>query len=153
MKKTFLFLTLFLIFSMQAVSPVYAANTAKKTAKPTQKITKKTSIKTKKTAAASSLIGVSYSLRKDKKALMVAFSNLKKASNVFYTLSYQTQGKYEGISGTITPSKNQESRQLLFGTCSNKVCRYHKGIKNMRFEISAELLSGKSMNKSYKIKI
>lgn len=152
MKRTFLF-TLFLIFSIQFAFPVYAAPAVKKTVKPAPKITKKTPSKLKKTSSAVSSVGVSYSLRKDKKALTVAFSNLKKAKSVFYTLSYQTQGKYEGVSGTITPSKNQETRQLLFGTCSNKVCRYHKSIKNMRLEVSVDLLSGKTMSKNYKIKI
>lgn len=100
-------------------------------------------------------VTVSPRLRRDKKALVVSFGNLQSAKSVQYTLVYQTNGKDEGAGGVITPQRaiNSTSRELLFGTCSSNVCRYHSGISNMRLEIVTELTSGKKSIKRYSIKI
>lgn len=98
-------------------------------------------------------ISVSYSLRKDKKALIVNFGNLKNAKSVSYTLIYTTNGRQEGAGGSVKTTTSTARRELLFGTCSGKVCRYHTKMSNMSLEINAKLKSGKQSNKSYKIKL
>ncbi len=106
----------------------------------------------KKTA--SSGIAISPKLRSDRKALSIYFNNLKGARNLTYTLIYQTNGKDEGVSGSIDSSSgNSASRELLFGTCSSGVCRYHPRIANMRLEVVTELLSGKKTLRRFRIKV
>jgi len=96
---------------------------------------------------------VSPRLRSDRKALLVTFNNLQKVKNATYTLMYQTDGKDEGVSGSVDSSSgNSLSRELLFGTCSSGVCRYHANISNMRFEILTELPSGKRSIKRFRIR-
>ncbi|OGK42536.1 hypothetical protein A3A46_01460 [Candidatus Roizmanbacteria bacterium RIFCSPLOWO2_01_FULL_37_13] len=96
---------------------------------------------------------VSPRLRSDRKALVVAFNNLQKVKNVTYTLIYQTNGKDEGVSGSVDSSSgNNLSRELLFGTCSSGVCRYHANIANMKLEILSELPSGKKSIKRFRIR-
>lgn len=108
------------------------------------------------TAAKGTYSGVLASprLRSDRKALLVTFNNLQKVKNVTYTLMYQTDGKDEGVSGSIDSSAgNSLSRELLFGTCSSGVCRYHANISNMKLEILTELPSGKRLIKRFRVRI
>ncbi len=102
----------------------------------------------------SSGVGISPKLGSDRKALSIYFNNLKNARNLTYTLIYQTNGKDEGVSGSIDSSAgNSASRKLLFGTCSSGVCRYHPGLSNMRLEVITELLSGKKTLKRFRIRV
>lgn len=98
-------------------------------------------------------ISVSPRLRADRQALLVSFGNLQNARSVTYNLIYQTGENEEGAGGTLSSSGNSATRELLFGTCSKNVCRYHKNISNMRFEVTTELSSGKKTLKRYRIKI
>lgn len=99
-------------------------------------------------------ISVSPRLRNDRKALVITFSNLQNANSISYNLIYQTNGQEEGAGGTVRPSGEQvATRELLFGTCSKNVCRYHANITNMRFEIISDLKSGKKSLKRYRIRI
>ena len=89
-------------------------------------------------------IGVSPRLRADKRALVVYFSNLQNASSVSYFLTYKQGLQQEGAGGTLNLSGGQsQTAELLFGTCSRNVCRYHTGISNMKLEISYTNKSGK----------
>lgn len=98
--------------------------------------------------------GVSVKLRLDRQALLVYFSNLNKARSVSYTLSYQTNGREEGVAGSIDPlSGNSASRSLDFGTCSSGVCRYHANITNMKLEVTIELVSGKKLLRRFRVKV
>jgi len=98
-------------------------------------------------------LAVSVRLRADRKALNVAFANLDKVKEVTYTLSYQANGKEEGVYGTINSSSgNTAAREFLFGTCSSGVCRYHTNISQMKFEVVAELFTGKKTIKRYRIR-
>ncbi len=106
----------------------------------------------RKSAGAKS-ISVYPRLRSDRKALLVTFSNLQMASDVSYTLIYQTDGKDEGVSGSVDVGSGNVTRELLFGTCSSGVCRYHSNIKNMRLEVSTTLTSGKRSVKRFRIKV
>lgn len=97
---------------------------------------------------------VSPSLSPDRKALNVYFANLGKANEVSYTLSYQTNGKDEGVYGIIDSSSGSTAtRELLFGTCSSGVCRYHTNITGMKFEVTVELPSGKKAIRRYRVRV
>lgn len=104
--------------------------------------------------AVSSGVGVSVRLRGDRQALNLNLSNLNKARNITYTLIYQTNGKDEGISGSVdSASGNNVSRELLFGTCSAGVCRYHQNITNMKLEVVTEPLNGKKTLRRFRIRV
>ncbi|QQG40989.1 MAG: hypothetical protein HYV37_01550 [Candidatus Levyibacteriota bacterium] len=99
-------------------------------------------------------ISVSPKLRRDRKALLVYFSNLQNASNVSYALIYRTEGREEGAGGSVRKDEGSSaSRELLFGTCSKNICRYHTNITNAIFEVTGTLASGKSFTKRYRIRI
>ena len=99
-------------------------------------------------------IGTAVRLRSDRKALNVNFSNLLKVTNVTYTLIYQTNGKDEGVSGTIDSSVgNSAARELLFGTCSHGVCRYHQNLSKMKLEIVSLYSSGKRTLRRFRIRV
>lgn len=69
-------------------------------------------------------------------------------------LTYKTNGQEEGAGGSVNPSQGSTtSRELLFGTCSKNVCRYHPNLSSMSLEVKAQLRSGKNLLKRYKIKI
>ena len=98
-------------------------------------------------------IGVSPRLRGDRRALIVYFSNLQNASYVSYLLTYKTSTQNEGAGGSLNLSRSSATQELLFGTCSKNVCRYHTGIKDARLEVSYTLKSGKKYVKRYRIKV
>lgn len=98
-------------------------------------------------------IVVTPRLRNDRKALLVSFGNLQNATTISYMLVYKTNGQQEGAGGRVLPSEGNASRELLFGTCSKNVCRYHTNISNMKLEVTAKLTSGKNLIKRYKIRI
>ena len=107
----------------------------------------------KRQAVSYSGLLISPKIRSDRQALIVTFSNLQKVNNVTYTLTYQTNGEDQGVSGTLDSSSGSSAtRELLFGTCSD-VCRYHPNISNMKLEIVSQLPSGKQTLKRYRIKI
>lgn len=140
---SFIFLFVSLLFPFQGLAKVLpqakSAGTIKKVVKSSGKA-----------------IGISVSprLKRDRKALQVYFSNLQNASNVSYTLVYRTEGREEGAGGGIRKDEgNTASRELLLGTCSKNICRYHTGITNAIFEVTGSLTSGKSFTKRYRIKI
>lgn len=144
MKKIAIFIALFFIILL---IPDYIE--AKVLPQTKNKVTKSTPYKT-----STSTVTVSPKLRKDRQALIVYFSNLQNAKSVSYTLIYSTNGQQEAAGGSITPSgQTSTSRELLFGTCSKNVCRYHTNLSNMRLEVNADLKSGKKMAKRYRIKI
>ncbi len=99
-------------------------------------------------------VGIVPRLRGDRLALIVYFSNLNKAKNLQYTLIYETNGKQEGVSGTVDGSAgNTASRELTFGTCSAGVCRYHTGLTNMKLEVITTLTNGKRTIRRFRIKV
>lgn len=98
-------------------------------------------------------INVTPRLRADKKALIVYFSNLQNAKSVSYTLTYNTSAQQEGAIGSLNLATSRTSQELLFGTCSKNVCRYHTGISNMKLEVSYITKAGKKFIKKYRIKI
>lgn len=102
----------------------------------------------------SSGIGVSPYLRLDRKALIINFSNLQNAKSISYSLTYTTSEQEEGAMGAINfGSSPTASQELLFGTCSKGVCRYHTGIHNAKLEITYTLKTGKKYIKRFRIKV
>ena len=104
--------------------------------------------------AVTSGLYVSPRLRADRRALLIAFGNLKSVQSVSYALVYQTDGSQEGASGSLDSSAgNNASRELLFGTCSAGVCRYHSGVKNARLDITSVLRNGRKSIRKFRIKV
>lgn len=111
-------------------------------------------VSTTSKASVTSGIYVTPKLRSDRRALNVYFSNLQNATQVSYSLVYDTSAQQEGAMGAITlDGKTTATQELLFGTCSKNVCRYHTGIKNAKLEVSYTLKTGKKYLKKYRIKV
>ena len=114
----------------------------------------KKSGKTTTVKTAGKTIGVSPKLRADRKALNVYFSNLQNAQSVSYFLTYSQGGQQEGAGGSLNlAGGSSQSAELLFGTCSKNVCRYHTNIKDGKLEVTYTSKSGKKYLKRYKIKV
>lgn len=97
---------------------------------------------------------VSARLRPDRLALNVTFNNVGPVADISYSLSYQTAGNQEGAGGSIQPTgAGSLTRELLFGTCSAGVCRYHTGITNAKLEVTTTFKSGKQAVKRFKIRV
>ena len=108
--------------------------------------------------SSSSLLGrrVGYSVRfnANRTGLIISFSGLTNATSVNYTLSYNTHGLPQGAMGTMTNLQtNTDTREVLFGTCSGGVCRYHQNITNASLVITSKLKSGYTTRKTYRIRI
>lgn len=98
-------------------------------------------------------INVFPKLRGDRKALIVNFANLQNATSVSYLLTYRTNIQDEGAMGSLPIGSSSNTTELLFGTCSKNVCRYHIGIKDAKLEISYTSKAGKKYLKRYRIKV
>lgn len=99
-------------------------------------------------------IGVYPRLRADRRALVVNFTNLQNATNVSYMLIYKTATQDEGAMGAINlTGQTTSSNELLFGTCSKNVCRYHTNIHDARLEVSYTSKTGKKYLKKFKIRV
>jgi hypothetical protein len=107
------------------------------------------------TKSTGSTIGVYPKLRADRKALIVTFTNLQNAKSVSYNLVYtQGSGQQEGAGGALNlTGQTTDKAELLFGTCSSGVCRYHSGVKDAKLEVSYTSVNGKRYLKKFKIKI
>lgn len=103
--------------------------------------------------AVTSSVKVAVKLRGDRRAIIVTFSNLEVASKVAYSLIYTSRGIQEGAGGSLTLLSETQTRELLFGTCSSGVCRYHSGIKNARFTVTTTLKNGRKVVKPFKIRV
>ena len=99
-------------------------------------------------------VTTSVRFRGDRRAIIINFAGLNNATSVSYSLTYNSNGIPQGAIGTITKiSGFSDSRELLFGTCSHGVCRYHTGITDARLVITSKLKSGLTTRKSYKLNI
>ncbi len=142
------FLILFLsIFSLYLFTKTADAKMLPQAGKA---IGKQTTISGSSTAG----INVYPRLRSDRRALLVSFSNLQNASNVSYLLTYSTYTQEEGARGSLSLNgSSSQTQELLFGTCSKQVCRYHTGIHDAKLEVSYTLKNNKKYLKRYKIKV
>lgn len=99
-------------------------------------------------------VTTSVRFRSDRRAIVINFAGLSNANSVNYSLTYDSNGLAQGAVGTMMNiAGSSDSRELLFGTCSHGVCRYHTGITNARLVITSKLKSGITTRKSYKLKV
>lgn len=136
MKKLSLFLLLLLFLVIPSSS--YAAK-AKKQAKA------------KSVASSQMQIGVNPQLVQSKRTLRIVFTKIKNVKTITYEVTYNANGVSQGVMGTITPKKPSETRNVLLGTCSGKVCVYHTGITNLQLKVTATYKSGAVSSKTYPI--
>jgi len=100
----------------------------------------------------SNRVGYSVRFNSTRTGLIISFSGLTNANSVNYSLSYNANGIPQGAMGTITnPEVSVDTRELLFGTCSGGVCRYHQNITNAKLVITSKLKSGYTTRKTYRI--
>lgn len=96
---------------------------------------------------------ISPRLRADRKALQVTFSNLSGITMFTYELTYEGNGVDQGVYGSVKPQgESSLPRELLFGTCSGSVCRYHTGIKKMKFSVTTTYKNGRKIIKRYTVR-
>lgn len=97
-----------------------------------------------KSSAGSKSPAVQASIARNRKSVLVSFSNLTNTKTIRYTLTYNSNGGPQGASGTIKAKKKTRSlsRRLLFGTCSKNVCTYHKNVSNVKLNADFTLNSG-----------
>lgn len=105
------------------------------------------------TKSVGNTVGISPKFMSGKTGLKVSFSNVGAATSISYMLSYDANGKAEGIAGSVRPAEGNTSRDLLFGTCSSGKCVYHKNIKNCVLTVTAQLKNGKKQVKKFNVKV
>lgn len=128
---------------------IFAKSVEAKVLPQAAKVAKQTGVK-----PGGSTIGVYPKLRSDRRALIINFTNLQKATAVSYVLTYDTYEQSEAATGALNlVGQSSEKVELLFGTCSKNVCRYHTGIKNSKLEVSYTSQSGKKYLKKFRIKV
>lgn len=99
-------------------------------------------------------VGSSVKFNAGRNGIIIYFSGLTNASSVNYSLSYESNGLSQGAMGTISNiTTSTDTRELLFGTCSGGVCRYHQNITNAKLVITSKLRSGYTTRKTYRIRI
>lgn len=109
---------------------------------------------TGKVVSASKGVTTSVKFRSDRRAIVATFSNLSVASNVTYSLSYDSKGMTQGAGGSLKgDAGDPTTRELLFGTCSSGVCRYDSGITNAKLVITTTLKTGKKVVRTYRLKV
>lgn len=136
---------LLLVFSLI----IFTKNTHAKVLPQAAKSGKSAVVKTAGTG-----ISVSPKIRNDRRALTVNFGNLQNAKAVSYSLTYSTSTQVEGAMGGLTlGNSSTNTQELLFGTCSKNVCRYHTGITNMKLEVSYTSKTGGKYIKRYKVRV
>lgn len=97
---------------------------------------------------------VSAKLRADRRAINAYFANLNLASSVTYSLTYKTDGKVEGVGGSIdTAGVYSTSRELVFGTESGGVFKYHSNITDAKLEVVSTLKSGKKAIRRFRVRV
>lgn len=83
--------------------------------------------------------------------LKSTFINVKKATEISYTLTYEAQGVPQGVGGVIIPGgKNVVFKNITIGTCSSGTCVNHKKLKKMKLDV-IYTFPGKIITKTYKI--
>lgn len=113
---------------------------------------KKTSATTVRRSSGGSIPAI-VRKRGDGLGILLSFSHFNGLQSVTYSFTYTTGGMPQGAGGQVTAGNNPTSqRELLFGTCSGGVCRYHSGIKDAKLTLTATFTNGRKVAKSYRIK-
>ena len=109
---------------------------------------------TRRISTATRGIKTSVRFRSDRRALLLIFSSFNSnIVSVTYALTYTSNGIPRGAQSTLIAATGESQRELLFGTCSGGVCRYHHNITNARLVIDTKLKSGLTIRKPYRIKV
>ncbi len=146
MKKTILFIFLISVFFLFP-KEILAAKVRLSRGSGTTTVKRSSS-------GGSNRVGYALSFKSGKTGINLFLSNLNSANSVTYELTYQSNGISQGVIGTVTPSdSSNERRDLLFGTCSGNVCRYHSNITNAKLVITSKLKSGITTRKTYRIRV
>lgn len=98
--------------------------------------------------------GLTASVAKNRLSVGASFTNLTNVKSISYELTYSSSKGPQGAGGTIkvgTKSKNL-SRKLLLGTCSGKVCTYHKNVKDIKLSVDFKLKTGGVVSYEKKLK-
>jgi len=90
--------------------------------------------------------------RPDRLGLLINFSNFDNLASGRYELIYESNGITQGAGGSIILG-DVGTKELLFGTCSGGVCRFHENITNARLSIVSVLKDGTTVLKPYRIKV
>lgn len=98
-------------------------------------------------------VATRVSFQPGKRGIVATFSNLEIAERVSYSLIYSSRGIQEGAGGQLTTLSSTQTRELLFGTCSAGVCRYHPNPKNARFIVTTTLKDGRKVSKVFRLKV
>ena len=85
--------------------------------------------------------------------IILSLSGLNNASSVTYELTYTAAGIPQGARGTVSGAGNTATRELLFGTCSKNVCRWHTNITDARLTVTSKLNSGITTRKTFRLKV
>lgn len=107
----------------------------------------------KKSTGSTKGVNIQVQLKNDRRGIIANFSSLEIASNVSYSLIYNSRGIQEGAGGSLSDLSGTQAREILFATCSSGVCRYHTSIKNARFVVTTTLQDGRKVRKTFKIKV
>ncbi|MAG60090.1 hypothetical protein CMO96_04860 [Candidatus Woesebacteria bacterium] len=150
-KKIAIFVLVAFVFSLAAPTPALAKRKLPRVApakvQPAPKRVSAPSVNTRG-------VGVSVKFRGDRRAIVATFSNLSRASAVSYQLTYKSGGIRQGAGGSLgSLSEDPAVRELLFGTCSHGVCRYHSGITGARFVITTTLTNGRKVVKPFRLRV
>jgi len=90
--------------------------------------------------------------RSDRLGLLINFSSFDNLSSGRYELIYESNGVTQGAGGSILIG-DTNTKEILFGTCSGGVCRWHENITNARLSIVSTLNDGTTVLKPYRIRV
>jgi len=95
-------------------------------------------------------------VKADKHGIFVDFEDkdFNDIEYVYYNLNYDTNEKAmkRGVEGSFVPSMLSPTAhykgnpyyrvELVLGTCSQGVCNYHKGVRNVKLTVNTKMKSG-----------
>lgn len=136
---TFILLT---IFSMLYVKSVHAA----------RKRVRKAKSGGGQAAYTARGVGISVRFKPNRLGLLLTFSNFDNIESGRYELLYEAGGITQAAGGTILIGDNN-TKELLFATCSHGVCTFHENIQNARLSIISKLKNGQTVLKPFRIKV
>jgi hypothetical protein len=105
------------------------------------------------TAVTSSGYRSSAKFKANRLGIILSLSGLNNTNSVSYELTYTSEGIPQGVISTVQTTENTATREMLFGTCSKNVCRWHTNIKDAKLIVTAKLKSGKTSRKTYRIRV
>lgn len=135
------FIILFVLLFLAFPKPVLAAKTRIRKVRNTQA-----------SVSVSRGVGISVRFRPDRLGLLLNFSNFGNLESGSYELVYDSNGVTQGAGGSIMLG-DTDTKELLFGTCSNAVCTYHQNITNARLSITSRLKNGQTVLKPFRIRV